>query len=375
MDGLPKRNNTMIQISKPNITEQEILAVTETLRSGQLAQGPKVAEFEQQFAEYCGSKYAVAVNNGTSALHCALYSLNIGPGDEVITTPFTFGATANSILMQNAKVIFADISEIDFNIDPASIETHITGKTKAVIPVDLYGQIYNVDEVDRLAKKYSLEIIEDAAQSIGAEFQGIKSGNFGSVSTFSFYVTKNITAGVGGMITTNDENIVHKCKLFRHHGQDEQNIYEYLTFGYNYRMMDMIAAMGSVQLSRISELNGARRKNAEIFLQELKLIPGIILPTVKQGFKHAWHQFTLRITPEFKLSRDDFVSAMYKKGIQCKIYYPKPLHLFDQFKASGFREGDFPVCEKLAKEVVSIPIHPLVSQNEIAYIIESIKEM
>jgi perosamine synthetase len=365
----------MIQISKPFLGDKEINAAVEVLKSGNLSQGPKVKEFEEMFAKYCGTKYAVAVNNGTSALHCILFAFGVQPGEEVITTPFTFVATANSIIMQGARPIFADISEEDFNIDPVSVESRITEKTRAIMPVDLYGQIYNVEAISEIAKKHNLKVAEDACQSVAAEYKGEKAGLLGDAAAFSLYATKNITAGIGGMITTNDEEIMKKCKLFRHHGQDEATQYDYIIFGYNYRMMDAIAAIGIEQLKRIDELTDARAKNAQKLLAELQGIPGLILPKVKEGFKHVWHQFTIRITPEFKMIRDEFIERMLEKDIQCKIYYPKPLHLYPQFENYGYKEGDCPVAEKLALEVVSLPVHPLVKEEEIEHIIKIIKNL
>lgn len=363
----------MIQISKPYITEDEVTAASDVLRSGQLSQGPKVKEFEDAFAKYCGTKYAIAINNGTAALHCALFALGIKPGDEVITTPFTFVATANSIIMQGAKPIFADISEEDFNLDVKSVESRITAKTKAIMPVDLYGQIYDVEAFRALAQKYNLKIVEDACQAVAAEYQGVKAGYFGEAAAFSLYATKNITAGIGGMVTTNDEAVMKQVKLFRHHGQDEATQYDYLIFGYNYRMMDMIAAIGLEQLKKLDQLTAARVSNARRLSAGLASIPGLILPQEKPGFKHVWHQYTIRLTGEYKMSRQEFIDRLLQKDIQTKIYYPKPLHLYPQFYDYGFHAGDCPVAEKLSLEVVSLPVHPLVTAEEIDYIIKTIK--
>lgn len=365
----------MIQISKPFLTDKEIDAAVEVLKSGNLSQGPKVKEFEENFAKFCGAKYAIAVNNGTAALHCILFALGIKSGDEVITTPFTFVASANSIIMAGAKPIFADISEEDFNIDPKSIETRITDKTKGIMPVNLYGQIYNVEAITEIARKHNLKIVEDACQSIAAEYQGKKSGLFGDAAAFSLYATKNITAGIGGMITTNDEEVMRLCKLYRHHGQDENTQYDYIIFGYNYRMMDAIAVIGNEQLKRVDELTEAREKNARRLMESLAGIPGIVLPEVKEGYKHVWHQFTLRITSKYKMSRDEFIEKLKEKDIQCKIYYPKPLHLYPQFYEYGYKAGDCPVAERLALEVVSLPVHPLVTEEEMDHIIETIKNL
>src|SRR3989339_198434 len=260
----------MINISKPIIGKEEIAAVLKVLKSGMIVQGPVVEKLEENFAKYCGTKYAVAFNSGTAAIHAGLYTLGIGPGDEIITTPFTFVATANPILMQGAKVVFADISEDDFNIDPKEVEKKITKKTKAIIPVDLYGQVYNYPAIKKIAKKYHLKILEDACQAVGANRGKARAGNFGDVAAFSLYATKNIMSGEGGLITTNDEKIAEKCKMFRHHGQSEKTKYEYFDLGYNYRMTDILAAIGLVQLKKIERFSRRRIQNAELLSRGLK---------------------------------------------------------------------------------------------------------
>ena len=338
-----------VEISKPIIEDEEIGAVVNVLKSRYLAQGPLVKKLEEKFAKYCGAKYAVAANNGTATLHCALYAIGVEEGDEVITTPFTFVATANSILMQRAKPVFADIKEDTFNIDPQEAEKQITKKTKAIMPVDLFGLMYDVDAIHGLAKKYRVKVVDDAAQSVGAKYKDRMSGSLADVSSFSLYATKNITAGVGGMITTNDKNIMEKCKLFRHHGQDEGTMYEYLEFGYNYRMVDMIAAIALEQLKKIDKFTQARRKNAAYLTKKLKNIEGLVLPSEKAGYKHVYHQYTVRVTKDFAATRDEFIKQLEKKGIFPKIFYPKPLHLFPHLKKYGYRKGDFartPPCHK-----------------------------
>ncbi len=345
------------------------------LKKKQLSQGPVVKKFEEKFAKYCGAKYAIAMNNGTATLHSALYALGVQAGDEVITTPFTFVATANAILMQQAKVVFCDIEDTTFNIDATKLEKKITKKTRAIMPVDLFGHIYDVDRINAIGKKHKLPILEDAAQSVAAEYKGQRSGSICDAASFSLYATKNMTAGVGGVVTTDDEDIMEKCKLFRHHGQDEHQVYEYIQFGYNYRMMDMIAAIAVEQLKKINKFTKTRRDNAKRLTEGLQDIPGLILPTERQGYKHVYHQYTVRITPEFGMSRDEFEKKMAAKGIMCKVYYPKPLHVYPHFNQMGYKLGDFPVAEKLAKEVISIPVHPLVTPEDIKFIIKTIKSL
>lgn len=362
----------MISVSKPIIGEEEISAVNKVLKSGNLAQGELVNKLEEEFAKYCGAKYAVAVNSGTAAIHAGLYALGITPGDEVITTPFTFVATANPILMLGAKVVFADISEKDFNINPEKIERKITNKTKAIIPVDLFGQLCDYEKIEEIAKNYNLNTLEDACQAIGARQNNRMAGNFGNVSVFSLYATKNITCGEGGMIVTNDKKIAEKCKIFRHHGQSEEK-YEYLDLGYNYRMTDLAATIALEQLKKLDEFNKKRQENANKLTGGLKDIKGIVTPKVNAGNAHAFNQYTIRVTGEFKITRDELIEVLSKKGVGSSIYYPKPLHLHAHFQKTGYKKGDFPVAEKVAKEVISLPVGPSLSKEEISYIIKTIQ--
>ncbi len=364
----------MIPISKPFIGEEEIKAVSDVLKSGIIAQGPKVKEFEGQFAKFIGTKYSVAVNSGTSALHCALYAAGIKPGDEIITTPFTFMATANAIIMQGAKPVFADIEEDTFNISPEKIESKITNKTKAILPVDLYGHPYDYEKIKKISDLNNMTIIEDACQAIGAEYNGIKCGALGDIGTFSFYATKNLTTGEGGMITTDNENFAELAKQLRHHGQSEKVRYEYFNLGYNYRMTDINAAIGLVQLNKINEWNKKRMKNAEYLSRGLSKIKGIKTPIIKSNCTHVFHQYTIKIEG-FKLNRDQLLEYLNKNGIGCAAYYPKPLHLFDHIKKFGYRQGDFPVAEKLAKQVLSLPVHPQLTKEDLDFIITQIRSI
>jgi len=365
----------MIKIAQPIIKKEEIRAVVRVLKSGMIAQGPIVAEFEKRFTDSCGIKYAVAVNSGTAALHCALYAAGINEGDEVITTPFTFVATANVIIMQRAKPVFVDILPDTFNIDPAKIEEKITKKTKAILPVDLYGQIYDVGAINKIAKKYKLKIIEDACQAHGAEFNHKKAGTFGDVGCFSFYATKNMITGEGGMMITNNEEYAELAKRFRHHGQSEKTRYQYFDLGFNYRMTDIAAAIGLEQLKKINDYNEKRIKNTQILTEGLKNIKGLITPIIKKNYKHVFHQYTIRVTDEFKMTRDELTNYLKEKEIGSAIFYPKPLHLHPHFKKFGYKKGDFPIAEKLSEECLSLPVHPLVSEKDIRFIIKTIKEI
>ena len=362
----------MINLSKPIIEENEINAVVSVLKSGMLAQGEVTKKFEEDFAKKTNKKYAIAVSNGTAGLHTALHAIGIKEGDEVITTPFTFVATANAILMVGAKPVFVDINEDDFCIDPKKIEEKITKNTKAILGVNLYGQIYNYEKINNICKKYNLKLVEDACQSIGAERNGVVSGNFGDIAVFSLYATKNIVTGEGGMIVTDNEEVNEKCRRFRHHGQDEKIRYNYIDLGYNYRITDIASAIGVEQIKRLEDISKKRNDSADTYNELLKNIDGLILPKVSEGNKHVYHQYTIKIIDDGKNKRERLIDYLKDNNISSGIYYPKSLHLFEHFKKFGYSEGDFPISEKMSKEVLSLPIHPSLTKDEIIYICENV---
>jgi dTDP-4-amino-4,6-dideoxygalactose transaminase len=365
----------MIPIAKPFLGDEEIKAVEKVLKSGMIAQGPKVREFEGKFAKFCGTSYAVAVNSGTAALHTALKVVGITPGDEVITTPFTFIATANSILMHGAKPVFVDAEEDTFNIDPNKIKQKITKKTKALIAVDLYGHLCDYDIINKIAGNNKIAVVEDAAQAVGAEYKGKKSGSFGDIATFSFYATKNITCGEGGAITTNNQESAENAKLFRQNGRSNMTAYEYASLGYNYRMTDISAAILLEQLKKADLITNKRIENAEYLSKGIAKIKGIAVPVVKKNNKHVFNQFTIKVENDFKLNRDELAENLKEKGIGSGIYYSKPLHLLEHYKKFGYKQGDFPVAEKLSKQVLSLPVHPSLTKDDLNTIIEAIKEL
>lgn len=362
----------MIPIARPFMGEEEKRAVIEVLESGMLAQGAKVRELEEEFARLCGVNHAVALNTGTSALHASLYALGIKPGDEVITSPFTFVSSANCILMQGAKPVFADIDEKTFNIDPGAVEEKLTASTRAIIPIDLYGQVYDYKAIKEIAKENNLFIVEDACQAINAELDGKKTGNFGDIAAFSFYATKNIASGEGGIVTTNNGKYAERVRCFRHHGQSEQTKYEYRDIGYNYRMTDILAAIALEQLKRVEDFTAKRIRNAELLSAGLKGIEGIKVPYVRGNARHVFHQYTIKVDG-FRLSRDGLVERLKKEGIGTAVFYPKPLHLHPHFAKLGYKGGDFPVAERLSRQVVSLPVHPLVDEGDIKRIVEAIR--
>jgi perosamine synthetase len=358
----------MIPIAKPIITEDEISAVTAALQSGIIAQGKKVAEFEEAFARFIGTKYAVAVNSGTAALHVALLACGIGEGDEVITSPFTFISTANSILFTGGKPVFADIDEETFNIAAGGIAERITPRTKAIMPVHLYGQPCDMKTIMKIAEEHGLTVIEDACQAHGAEYDGQRVGSF-STGCFSFYPTKNITTGEGGMITTNDEAIAQKARMLRNHGQRERYLNEIL--GYNYRMTDIAAAIGLCQLEKLERFNKKRIENAKFLTAQLKEIRGLIPPSVRPNVKHVFHQYTLRVTENFGLSRDGLREKLKGNGVATEIYYSLPIPKQPLYQNLGYNEY-LTNAEKAAREVISLPVHPSLTKEDLETIVRSI---
>ena len=369
------RNELMIPIAKPVLTDDEKDAVRKVLDSGMIVQGPKTSEFEKHFSEKFGFKNSIAVNSGTAALHTACYALGIKAGDEVITTPFSFVATANSIMMQGGIPVFVDISEDDFNIDADLIEEKITSKTKAVLIVNLFGQPCDIDKIKKICKDHNLRLIEDACQSVGAKFKDIYSGNFGDIGCFSLYATKNIMCGEGGVITTNNPDWAELCKRFRHHGQSEMTRYQYLDIGYNYRLTDINAAIADEQLKKLDGFTKKRVHNAKLLSEGLKDIKGLVIPKVGKDRTHVFHQYTIRITKDFVMSREKFMEFLKKSGIGYSIFYPKPLHLFPHIGKFGYKKGDFPVAERVANEVLSLPCHPLITDDDIRFIVDKIKKL
>ena len=356
-----------VPIAKPIIGDKEIENVVEVLKSGMIAQGPKVEEFEQKFAERVGAEYGIAVNSGTAALHVALLACGIGEGDEVITTPFTFIASGNSILYTGARPVFADIDMKTYTLNPDSIEDLITEKTKAIMPVQLYGQSADMDRINEIAEKYGLIVIEDAAQAHGAAYNGQKVGSIGDMSCFSFYPTKNMTTSEGGIITTDDEELAEKARIFRAHGATVR--YHHDAIGYNFRMTDISAAIGLAQLENIDEFNEKRIANAAYLNEGLKDVDGVITPYCADGSKHVYHQYTIRVE---KGDRDDWVDIINDCGVGTGIHYPIPLYNQPIYRALGI-EGNCPNAELAADNVISLPVHPSLSKEDLDIVIEAVK--
>lgn len=365
----------IIPLVRTHVGEDEISAVVDVMKSGQLAAGRRVASFERAFAERIGTRHAVAVNSGTAALHCALQAANVGPDDEVVTTPFTFAATATPILMQRARPLFVDIDATTFNADINMLERAVSSKTKAVVFVDLFGLPCDIDGIERLRSR-GIAVVEDACQAVGAERKGKAAGSLGDSGCFSFYATKNMMTGEGGMLVTDNDAIAASARRFRQHGQGER--YEYLDLGFNYRMTDLSAAIGLVQLGRLETINARRRKNAQTYDSLLSDIAGLTTPYVPAEAKHCYHQYSILVDgamTESGKDRDALRTALSERGIGSGIYYPTPLHLNPLFANLGYKRGDFPIAEKVATQILALPIHPLLSEEDVRTVALAIRDI
>lgn len=353
----------MIPISVVEVGQEEEALVLQVLRSGMLAQGAMVQRFEHLCREMTGAAHAVAVNNGTTALVAALEALQLRPGDEVVTSPFTFVATLNAILEAGATARFADIAETDFNLDPATLQAQLSERTKVLMPVHLYGQAADMAPLAALADERQLAIVEDAAQAHGASYAGAPIGTYGQ-ATFSFYATKNLQSGEGGVITTDDDELADRLLLLRNHGMRAR--YQYELAGHNYRLTDLAAAVAIPQFARLPGIITARSANAAYFTDHLAGLPGVATPATLPGRGHAWHQYTLRVTDECPASRDEVLRRLNAEGIGAGVYYPRPVYDYDCYRAHpGVVIGDgSPVAERVATEVISLPVHQHLTEGE-----------
>tara|TARA_B100000131_G_C18124015_1_gene614001 strand:+ start:2388 stop:3509 length:1122 start_codon:yes stop_codon:yes gene_type:complete len=357
------------------IIKDEVKSVVmEIMESQRFVNGPVVKKFEENFAKFCGTKYAVGCSSGTDALIMSLIALNIGCGDEVITTPFTFFATVEAIIRMGGTPVFVDIDEKTFNIDTSQIEDVITEKTKAIIPVHLFGQCANMPEVNRIAEKYNLKVIEDAAQAVGAEWSKHRAGSMGDLGCFSFFPAKNLGAyGDGGMVTTNDEELYEKMLRTRQHGIDMKNPYHYDHIGGNFRLDALQAGILNVKLNYIEWWSRQRNQNAEVYNSRFNKnlydsISGPVAPHTSPEAYHVYNQYVIR-----SQKRDTLKRKLGIANIGCNVYYPYPIHTQECIAALGYKEGDFPVTEKACKEVLALPIYPELRNEEIYKVIDTLE--
>ena len=368
----------MIPLSRPDITGKERKAVLEVLKTPNLSLGPKLKEFEEKIAKYVEVKYAVAVNSGTSALHLIIRALGIKDGDEVITTPFSFIASANCILYERAKPVFVDIDEKTLNIDTTKIENKITKKTKAILVVDVFGHPANWDGLEKIAKKYKLYLIEDSAEALGSEYKGKKCGSFGEASILSFYPNKQITTGEGGMVLTNNKKIADFCRSTANQGRKVKSgkWLEHIQLGYNYRLDELSCALGIAQLKRIDEILKKREKVAKMYSKRLGEFSEIEIPYVSPDVKMSWFVYVIRISKKYsQQDRDKIIKAMAQKGIQCRIYF-QSIHLQPFYKKLyNYKPGDFPICENASQRTIALPFYNNLKEKEINYVVKNLKEI
>jgi perosamine synthetase len=355
--------------------ESDIAAVSGVIRSGMgWAAGPAISEFETKIAAYVGTKYAVTTNSGTSALHAVLSAYGVGPGDEVIVPSFTFIATANAPLFLGAKPVFADIEEMTFGLDARDVERKITGRTAVILPIHYGGLPCRINDLKMIATRYGLPLIEDAAEALGAEINGMKAGSIGDAAILSFCQNKIMTTGEGGAILTSSPDICQRLELIRSHGRRESNAYfattepaDYITLGYNFRMSSITAALGIAQINRIEQLIARRRAKAAYLATKLACIEGIIVPATPSDSLNVYQMFPVRVA-EGAPRRNALKDFLAAKGIMSRVYFD-PVHLTPFYRQSfGYRGGELPVTEKLAGEVLNLPIYPDITYDEIDYI-------
>jgi dTDP-4-amino-4,6-dideoxygalactose transaminase len=350
-----------LKVQYAAIRDEITRAIDEVCESQAFALGPAVAEFEKNVAAYCKSKHAIGVSSGTDALLVSLMALDIKPGDEVITTPFSFFATAGCIARLGARPVFVDVDPESYNIDPGRIEEKITEKTRAIIPVHLFGQLANMETITEIAERHNLAVIEDAAQAIGASRNGTLAGNFGDCGCFSFYPTKNLGGfGDGGLVTTNSDTLADEIRTLRDHGQKPR--YFYKVVGGNFRLDGIQGAVLNVKLKYLDDWNEKRRQNAALYDSLFAGSP-VGTPGIDSGNISIYHQYTITV-PE----RDELQKYLAENGIGSAVFYPKPLHLQDCFEQLGYKEGNMPVAERLCSEVLSLPVYPELSRQEIEYV-------
>lgn len=361
----------MIPISSIEFGEDVEREVLDTLRSGMVAQGPKVRRLEDEFAAMIGARHAVAVNNGTTALVAALEVQDLEPGDEVLTSPFTFVATINAILDAGATVRFADISEADFNLDPRQVEACIKDRTKVLLPVHLYGQSADMAALMPLAERHGLGVIEDAAQSHGATFDGRGVGTFG-LGCFSFYATKNLTTAEGGMITTEDDAVADRLRVLRNQGMRAR--YQYEMVGHNYRMTDLQASLALPQMTRYGQQVEQRRRNAAVLSTGLKDVQGLTLPAELNSRGHVWHQFTVLVDEDSSIDRNELASSLTDAGVGSGIYYPRTAYDYDCYREHPrVVVEETPVASSVAARCLSIPVHAALSSDDVDSVVAAVR--
>ena len=365
-----------IPLARPDITDLERQYVMEVLSTDYLSLGPKLTQFEERLAEWAGVKHAIAVNSGTSALHLIISALGMGRGDEVITSPFSFVASANCILFEKGTPVFADIDPKTLNIDPAKVEEVITERTKAILAVDVFGQPADWDALQTIAKRHNLHLIEDSAEAIGSEYKGHLAGGLGDAGIFSFYPNKQITTGEGGAVLSNDEDVSSFCRSVRNQGRAEKAEWlEHERLGYNFRISDINCALGLAQLERLPEIMDARSRVAEMYNQRLKDVKGIDIPYVAPEVKMSWFVYVAQLSEGYQQAhRDHVIQALHREGIGCRAYFPT-IHLSPFYRQMfGFEEGSFPTAESASARAIALPFHNRLSEQEVNQVASALEK-
>ena len=366
-----------IPLSSPDITELEIEYVSQVLRTPNLSLGPKLVEFEARMAEFAGVKYAVATNSGTSALHLILRALGIKDGDEVITTPFSFIASANCILFERARPVFVDVDPLTLNIDVNSIEGRINKNNKAILAVDVFGYPADWNSLERIANDYALKLIEDSCEALGAEYNGEKAGTFGEAAAFSFYPNKQITTGEGAVIVTDNADIANLCRSMRNQGRgDSTGWLGHQRLGYNYRLSDINCALGIAQMERIEEILAKREKVAQLYNVKLKGFSELKIPFASPEVKRSWFVYVVILEDKYsREDRDNILQELGRRGIGCSNYFT-PIHLQPFYvEAFRFRRGDFPITEHISERTVALPFYNNLGESEIDFVVQNLKEI
>jgi len=366
-----------IPLARPDITPAEIDAVVAVMKTPHLSLGPKLAEFETAFARYCGTQYAVAISSGTAALHLCMAAIGIRPGEEVISTPFSFVASSNCILFEGGRPVFVDIDPDTWNIDPARIEAAVTPRTRAIIPVDVFGQPADMDPILAVARKHGLRVVEDSCEALGARYHGRRAGALGDVGVFGFYPNKQITTGEGGMIVTNDEPIAGVARSMRNQGRGEGAGWRtHERLGYNFRLSDINCALGLAQLRRIDEILARRARVAEMYLQRLAGDDRLRTQKIIPGVEMSWFVFVVRLADRYaEADRDRIMGELRARNIGCNRYFT-PIHLQPYMRERfGFKPGDFPVCEAVAARTIALPFYGTMTEAEVDAVCDVLKSL
>ncbi len=366
-----------ISLSAQDITEAEVQAVVAVLRSERLSLGPRIAEFEKLFVQRLGVRHAIACSSGTAGLHMCWQAMGIGPGDEVITTPFSFIASSNSIMFQGARPVFVDIEPQTWQIDPTRIESAITPRTRAVLPVDVFGVPADLDAIWAIARRHHLRVLEDSCEALGATYRGRPAGTLGEAGVFGFYPNKQITTAEGGMVVTNDDRLAGLVRSLRNQGRDPDGDWlAHPRLGYNYRMSDLHAALGIVQMHRLDEILARRARVAELYRQRLADEPRVALQHVPPESSISWFVFVVRLSDQYTAAdRDSIIQKLRARGVGCNVYFP-PIHLQPFYREQfGYRPGDFPHTEALSSRTIALPFHNRLTEAEVDYVVRMLRSL